>query len=209
MKAFDEIGESWDKAHPEPMPIAKTLASLVKKKGIVLDAGCGTGRHFALLSGKAIKVYGIDSSSKMIELAKRRASSLKKVEVLEGDFTKLPFENDFFDFVFYFASLHHLKVGEQEEAFQEMHRVLKKGGMAFVTVWSKYQKRFKGVKKEALIGFDYYGRRAKRYYYFFDEDELKSLAVRAGLRVKEIFFEDNGEKTKKLDSRNICLIAEK
>lgn len=211
MKAFDEIGEAWDSAHPQPMPVLKYFLALVEKKGVVLDAGCGTGRHFALLSRKSDKVIGIDSSKKMIEVAEKKIIdlNLENVQATAADFTSLPFKNESFDYVFYLASIHHLPKSEQQKAFNEMHRVLKKDGLAFVTVWSRFQSKFELTGKEGFVSFKHAGKQSDRYYYFFDEEELKKLAEENSFKVKDFFFEKSGSSSEKKDSHNLCLILEK
>lgn len=211
MKAFDEIGEDWDSAHPLPMPVLKYFLTLVERKGVVLDAGCGTGRHFALLSRKSDRVVGVDSSQKMVEIANKKIieNDLKNVEVINADFASLPFEKDFFDYAFYMASLHHLTLVQQASALREMHRVLKKDGLVFITVWSRFQTKFEASGKEAFVSFKHAGKKVERYYYFFDEEELTSAAKAVGFTVVDSFFEARGEKSRKEGSHNLCFVLKR
>ena len=49
---------------------AEYIASLLGNVHTVFEMGCGTGRHAALLMEKGFDVFGIDSSSTMLEQAK-------------------------------------------------------------------------------------------------------------------------------------------
>jgi ubiquinone/menaquinone biosynthesis C-methylase UbiE len=121
----------------------------------------------------------------------------------------MPFGDVEFDASFYIAVLHHLRLGrEQNAAFKEMNRVLKPGGLVFASVWNKNQPRFAKVKgKSAMVAWG--GSRLKRYYYFFDEKEIRALARAHGFRVRELFYEKKGVKTAREGAYNLCFILEK
>jgi len=55
----------------------------------ILDIGCGTGRNFDLIKSFLgdRKIYGIDISYKMLNIAKKRANKvgIKKIEFIEED----------------------------------------------------------------------------------------------------------------------------
>lgn len=94
----------------------------------ILDAGCGTGRMIkAFLHGEN-EVIGLDSSEKMLELAREK---FPRVQFIKGDIEKLPFEDNSFDIVFAAFVIVHLKYPDR--AFDEVYRVLKPGGTFFLT----------------------------------------------------------------------------
>ena len=53
--------------------------------GPVLELGCGTGRVTIPVADSGVQITGLDFSSKMIEVARRKASSSEKIELLQGD----------------------------------------------------------------------------------------------------------------------------
>ncbi|MCZ2845469.1 MAG: class I SAM-dependent methyltransferase [Candidatus Bathyarchaeota archaeon] len=95
----------------------------------ILEVGCGVGRWAPLMLSKGAKYFGVDISSEMIRIAKRK--------VPEGDFSitngqKLDFPEGLFDLVFSVTVLHHIPYNKQEKMVQEMRRVTKKNGYMII-----------------------------------------------------------------------------
>jgi 2-polyprenyl-3-methyl-5-hydroxy-6-metoxy-1,4-benzoquinol methylase len=62
----------------------------------ILDLGCGTGRHAIELTKRGYKVVGVDLSSEMLAVAKRKASEAGvKVDFRIGDARDLDFKKKF------------------------------------------------------------------------------------------------------------------
>lgn len=81
-------------------------------------------------------VTGIDLAQGMIELAKKKAQEkgLKNVTFREADGESLPFPDESFDIVLCNHGLVHMT--DRGKALHEMRRVLKKGGVIALSVWS-------------------------------------------------------------------------
>ncbi len=108
---------------------------LAPKRGeVILDLGCGTGRELEriLRLGKVGKVVGLDSSEKLLTVAKRRLSHYVKrgkAELLIGDAgKKLPFASRSFHAVFSAELMECLPEVRRSRLLREIHRVLKPGG---------------------------------------------------------------------------------
>ena len=92
----------------------------------LLDVGCGTAFLIDLLSKEHdANFYGLDLSDKMIEIAKSK--DIKNAEFVVGKSNELPYEDNTFDIVVCSQSFHHYPY--QDEAVDEVYRVLKKGGL--------------------------------------------------------------------------------
>lgn len=108
----------------------------------VLDFACGTGWTSEFLNKLGFDVYGFDIDQEVIKLAKDRVKydqriNPKNLHYISGDGHNLPYKDNFFSRIFCFDSLHHMK--DFKKAFQEMYRVLEKGGVAiFVEPGSKH-----------------------------------------------------------------------
>ncbi len=116
------------------------LKRSIGRNSVVLDVGCGYGKYIAELCGKAKQVFGIDSSKPMIEKAMQELGKEKNVKLFLGDAEKMPFENDFFDFVICTRNTFGNFLNQQN-VLGEMRRVLKPGGKMFIGVYSQKAKK--------------------------------------------------------------------
>jgi ubiquinone/menaquinone biosynthesis C-methylase UbiE len=148
-EVWNAIAEKWSEFRQTPSP---TVVDFLKEAhGKILDLGCGSGRNF--MKTKKGKLYGLDFSEKMIELAKKDAKK-KKIEVeLQVMNKNIPYEDNFFDYVICAAVLHCLNKKEQKVMVDELYRVLKKKGRALVSVWGKKSPRLRNAKKESYVGW--------------------------------------------------------
>jgi len=132
------------------------------------------------------------------------------VHLTRADVGQLPYADNSFDRVISVATYHHVK-GKKERltAFQELRRVLKPGGEAFITVWNRWQPRFWFRHKEVAVPWRTREKTLYRYYYLFSYPELAGLANEAGFEVLESFPESAYRFPVKFFSRNICLLLRK
>lgn len=97
----------------------------------VLDAGCGSGPLSVALRAKGAVVTGFDSSSAMVELARRRLGENAALHV--ADLSRpLPFADAAFDDVVASLVLHYLQ--DWTAPLAELRRVLKRGGRLILSV---------------------------------------------------------------------------
>jgi ubiquinone/menaquinone biosynthesis C-methylase UbiE len=100
----------------------------------VLEAGFGTGHcllQMAKLVGKEGKVYGIDISSGMLAVSKKRlekAGLWDRVELINGDAIAMPYSDNTFDAVFMSFALELFDTPEISLVLKEIQRVLKSNG---------------------------------------------------------------------------------
>ena len=177
-QVWDNIAEEWHEF--KQIPSERSKKFLEKCEGNVLDLGSGSGRY--LIKTKKAKLYLIDFSQKMLDLARQKAEKQKiKAEFIKTDLTKLPFENNFFDATISISALHCIeKEINRKKAIKELYRVLKPKAQAYIGVWNENSKRFKNKTKELSIGWRDKG---KRYYYLFNEEELHKLFTDVGFKI--------------------------
>jgi ubiquinone/menaquinone biosynthesis C-methylase UbiE len=90
----------------------------------VLDVGCGTGRLAAALAERyGCKVWGVDLSPEMLEVARRRLPPTARVKLAPAE--ELPFRDGWFERVTMTLVYHHL---DPPRALAEARRVLVSGG---------------------------------------------------------------------------------
>ena len=101
------------------------------KKTKILEVGCGNGEFTKRLSKLSSRVEAIDLTAKVIKRAKQEFSKkYKNVNFKVDNIEKLFFGEESFDIVCDISILHHVNT---KKAFEEMFRVLKKGGEIFFT----------------------------------------------------------------------------
>lgn len=99
-----------------------------KEKSKILDVGCGTGGLLYLLNkmNRNFKLYGIDISPKMLEIAKSK--------LIKADYKLLSVEEinskNFYDYIFCTDAFHHYE--NQDLAMQNLYRALKKEGYLII-----------------------------------------------------------------------------
>ncbi len=93
----------------------------------VLEIGPGFGATTRLLARRLPNLTAIELDPGYCR--RLRAALPERVEVTEGDATKLPFEDGRFSGVVCFTMLHHITpAADQDRAFAEIARVLRAGG---------------------------------------------------------------------------------
>jgi SAM-dependent methyltransferase len=97
----------------------------------ILDAGCGSGPLFTALRDRGAIVTGFDSSTKMVELARRRLGADAALQVADLA-SPLPFPDGAFDDVIASLVLHYLE--DWTAPLTELRRVLRTGGRLIVAV---------------------------------------------------------------------------
>jgi SAM-dependent methyltransferase len=180
------------------------------QSGKLLNLGCAHGPDF-LPFGATFNLYGIDSSIGMLKLAGKYAQKFRfDAHLTLADVTRLPYDDEVFDWAVSVATYHHLREEEaQRAALSELRRVLKPGGEAFITVWNRAQPRFWLSGKTVWVPWHTKGEILLRYYYLFSYPELIKLVRRSGFLVLKSFPERTFRFRIKYFSRNICLLLQK
>jgi len=115
----------------KPSVFAQYAIDYLPEKGKLLDLGAGQGQDSRFFTKRGFKVWCTDFLPEALEIAKDKAGK----EQLEMNFLNvdlkqtLPFKDDFFDVVFSNLGLHYFNRKITSRLFQEIARVLKKGGI--------------------------------------------------------------------------------
>jgi SAM-dependent methyltransferase len=98
---------------------------------IVLEAGCGMGRHAVIAANHGAKaVIGLDLGT-AVQAAFQNTRHLPSVSIVQGDIYFPPFKDSSFDIAFSLGVLHHLP--EPSRGFRAIARKVKNDG--WVQVW--------------------------------------------------------------------------
>ena len=102
----------------------------------VLELGCGMATDGARFVRNGARYTGVDFSRKALEFAARRFEvEGRAARLLRASAAELPFADETFDLVYSNGVLHHLP--ETQRAIDEVHRVLRPGGMAIVMLYHR------------------------------------------------------------------------
>jgi ubiquinone/menaquinone biosynthesis C-methylase UbiE len=117
----------------------------------ILDVGCGTGEYVHRANELGFSASAIEPAEAMRKAAIDRNPGST---ILDGTATELAFADGTFDLVICIEVLRYLHRDDNRRALREMHRVLKPGGIMFLTMVNRY----------ALDGFylHYHARRLLR-----------------------------------------------
>ena len=124
----------------------RDLASFLKTKKVVFDAGCGLGylsEWFARLSPQST-IVAMDISQSVEEAAKKY-KDIPNIFFIRGDIAKTPFKDEVMDYISCHAVIMHTE--NPEKTFCEFNRILKRnnnsieagggGGTRLLCIWKK------------------------------------------------------------------------
>jgi ubiquinone/menaquinone biosynthesis C-methylase UbiE len=128
---FDRIAPRYDELR-SPLEVTPVHEVLVREGGLegarILDVGCGTGQHAAILADHfGCRIAGVDPSKGMLERARAK---LPDADLRLGIAEQLPFDDDSFDAALTMLAVHHF---DRSRAFPEIRRVLVPGGRYLLT----------------------------------------------------------------------------
>ena len=134
---------------------------------VIADLGAGDGSSALLLSQSAERVIAIDSSEKMLEVARDQArrAGASNIEFRLGEMEEVPIDDASVDLVFLSQSLHH--AAHPERALREGHRILRTGGRIVILDLAKH--RFEEARE--LYADEWLG---------FSEAEMEAMLTGAG-----------------------------
>jgi ubiquinone/menaquinone biosynthesis C-methylase UbiE len=145
-QTWDAIAESFDLTRRAPWKQCIDFINNLKETDIVADCGCGNGRHLLPAAAHCSKAFGIDLSKKLLTLVQRKVTekNINNITLLHGNMVHLPFRDDSLDVILCIASLHNVKGRtNRQAAIREIYRILKPQGTALVSVWSRWQDRYR------------------------------------------------------------------
>ncbi|MFC1669117.1 class I SAM-dependent methyltransferase [Spirochaetota bacterium] len=161
----------------------------IKEGDIVLDAGCGEGRHSLETISKGASVFSmdldIDSLKKTEQALNLIKNSFKKDRegsflVHTGDAQNLPFKDETFDKIICSEVMEH--VSNDNHACSELCRVLKKNGLIAITVPTLFSEMIYD-----LITFEYFstpGGHIRKYH----PKQLLKIMENNGLEIYSVGF---------------------
>jgi len=213
---YEKIALDYDLKRRKPWKPLEDFISYLKVKGysfngINLDLGCANGRHFKLLKNSKNKIVGIDNSNDFLKIActnLKDATQYEKkdsnnIQTILADIRQLPLRPDVIHNVFSIATIHHIKSkAARKYLLNEIFKITRKNGFIILTVWRRWQKKYKDdflndkirrlfnlkyKKRQEQLGLYEFGDKIipwtvsstkikqERFYHFFSKKEIKRL----------------------------------
>ncbi len=156
---------------------------------VMLDAGCGEGRHSFECIARGARVMSMDMDMESVRKARYTMAHMKKNNqahadgrylVQIGDALKLPYRDETFDKIICSEVMEH--VPDDDSACRELSRVLKKDGRIAITVPTFISEMFFDV-----LTYEYFtspGGHIRKYV----PRKLSNMMQRNGLQVYSVDF---------------------
>lgn len=120
-----------------PNPEVMALLPELQTRGVrlVLDAGCGAGRHLVPMATAGFRVLGVDREWTVLKELRSRLQTLPAAAGLaQADLKSLPFPEGIFDFALSVNVINHGYISDFEAYCRELNRVVKPQGLLFISV---------------------------------------------------------------------------
>lgn len=156
---FARHASQWDELrslHIADGPVEEALSAMLGEGslGRLLDIGTGTGRMVELFGPRAERAVAFDKSPEMLRLARARLQHLPAdtIDLVQGDFTDLPFEDASFSTVLFHQVLHYAQ--DPAAVIAEAARVTAPGGrVAIVDFAAHDREELRERHAHARLGF--------------------------------------------------------
>lgn len=185
---WERIAHAFDATRDRPWRVVVEFLRDLPPRQRVLDLMAGNGRHAAVAEAAGHEVVWSDWSRP----AARIAAGRLRGPCVVSDARALPFADGAFDAVLYVAGLHGIPdAAGRAASLRELRRVLRPGGRALVTVWSREAPRFRdrgtpGEPLDVVVPWRAGGVVGERTYHLHTAESLRAELEAARLRVERL-----------------------
>ena len=193
-KTWDLISQSFDVTRRKPWKQCIDFIDTLNQEDLVVDVCCGNGRHLIPSVKHCKKAIGIDLSRKLLFIVQKK---LDNANLIHSNVVHIPLKGNTVDAVLYIASLHNIRGRDRRiQSLREVRRILKNNGKALISVWSRWQDRYRKqffkkwftqTEHEEFGDIDIYWRQKgfdiPRFYHLYSKRELLSDLHKADLKI--------------------------
>ncbi len=179
-ESYDAVAVDYARRVKEPVeldPVSRAMlgafADLVRSRGPVADLGCGPGKVTAHLAALGVPVFGVDVSSRMIELAR---AAYPELRFSVGSMTALDIGDGELGGILAYYATHHTPPQWLPTVFSEFHRTPAPGGVLMLA-------GHVGEEEHLRPTHAYGGHPVSYESYLLPPDRIAELLHRAGLVV--------------------------
>lgn len=148
----------------------------IKQGGTILDIGCGSGDFLKDMRERGWNVYGIDISSRAIELTSKKVDGV----LLALDLYECEFPDKSFDVITLWHSLEH--IDSPVRLMHEVNRILKDDGLLVIEVPNMSNPIFR------LTTEGYFALEIPRHIFGYSRDTIQMLLERSGFKLKRTTY---------------------
>ncbi len=203
-KTWDILAPNFDNTRQKPWKIVLDFIQTLPSQSQVIDVGCGNGRHILPCAQHCASVIGFDLSYNLLKIAKNKTQKVQynNTFFIHGTVTHLPFKDNSFDVILFIAALHNIKERKQRlQSLQEIYRILKPQGCGLISVWSRWQKRYRlyFLKEVILRRQQEFGdieipwrqqtSSIPRFYHLYSKSEFGKDITRSGFTLQKMIHE--------------------
>ncbi len=177
---------------------------LGKKPARILEGGCGFGAWCEWFQNRNHEIVGIEYDENIVAKAREFKPD---VAVELGDITNLRYPDNHFDAYISLGVIEHFEHGP-EKALSEAHRILKHGGLAFVTtpLLTVFRRLISHpIRTLYFLKRKFSGKPNYFWEYRFTKGELRTYLEQAGF---EIVHSDIDDYERDISNRHIGLWAD-
>ena len=183
-KFWDRAAKNYDREEMDDEPVTLKIIEMTNKylhpSDMVMDFGCGTGLISNEISGNVKIIHAIDTSEKMIEMAKQKASDrqIENIEYMHTNLFDERFVSGSYDVILVFYVLHLF--ADSRQVLQRIRELLKPGGLMISATPCMGKKTLLGFLLPLLgkTGF-------VPYIKFISYPDLASLITNEGFEIIE------------------------
>ncbi len=130
----------------------KLIQKGVSFNGYNIDLGCANGRNFKIFLQSNIKLIAIDNSIEFLKISRNRLKTgnnftmkeRRSIELIQSDINSIPIRPETVNNIFSIAAIHHIKsIHNRNHVLNQIYTILKINGFLFLTLWRKYQKKYR------------------------------------------------------------------
>jgi len=175
---WESIYKSEGRVFIDPPPGFKAVVETFAQHQchLILDLGCGNGRHTIALAKEGFDTIGLDISLSGLRLSYEwlREEGLQAGLVSADARHYFPFKADSFDGLLSTQVIHHALLSEVRTTIAEIWRVLTNGGVAFISVAGRKQEGETYQEVEPGTYIPLTGTEKGLPHHIFTEEELRS-----------------------------------
>jgi SAM-dependent methyltransferase len=176
LDTYERTATTWAQKLDDPLfwdDEITIFSGMIRKKGSVLDIGCGVGRDARPIKARGHQYLGIDISRSMIEEARRRNPD---ADFDIADLYHIHCPSSSFDGIWVPAVLCHIPKRNIDDVLKQTRRMLRSEGAAFFAM-----KEGRGERYLPEHGKD------RRFFAYYQQDEFAQHVEKAGFRIKESY----------------------